>query len=181
TVDQNTGRVPFHNVPSELIERQAQSVGIPLWIVPLPAPCSNAEYLGRLAPIFVRAVAAGARHIVFGDLFLNDIRQFRESSLAGTGLAPVFPLWNLPTVALAKEMLDGGLRAIITCVDLKRLDADFAAGAFGLRALPPNVDACGENGEFHTFVTDGPMFRQPVEVRLGATRQDGNYAYAPLY
>ncbi len=128
TVDESTGRVPFRNVPSELIERQAESLGIPLWRVPLPVPCSNAEYLRRLSPVYARAVDAGAQHIVFGDLFLSDIRQFRESSLAGPGLLPVFPLWDLPTAALAKEMLDGGLRAVITCVDLKRLSADFAAG-----------------------------------------------------
>lgn len=181
TVDESTGSVPVHNVPSELIERQAESLGVPLWRVPLKVPCSNAEYLRRLSPVYARAVETGAECMIFGDLFLSDIRHFRELSLAGSGLSPVFPLWDLPTPALAKEMLDGGLRAIITCVDLKRLDAGLAGEPFGNRAMPPDVDACGENGEFHTFATDGPMFQRPVVVSVRGTHQDERYAYADLY
>lgn len=180
TIGEDTKRVPMHEVEECLIERQAAAAGIPLWTVPLPLPCPNTEYLARLRPVYRRAIEAGVSHIIFGDLFLSDIRRFREQSLEGTGLTPVFPLWRLPTHALAQTMLDAGLLAILTCVDLERLPIQFAGTEFKPAVLPSAVDPCGENGEFHTFVHDGPMFRHPVPVTVQATRTEGRFAYAQL-
>lgn len=180
TVDESSGRVPIHEISRDLIHAQADSLGIPLWTVPLPRPCSNGDYLARMRRIYAEAKSAGADRIIFGDLFLADIRKFREDSLVDSGLTPMFPLWRIPTTSLAREMVDGGLRAILTSVDRKRLPGDCAGRVFGSFELPANVDPCGENGEFHTFAFDGPMFRGRVKVEVQRMHEDECYAYAEL-
>ena len=173
----------MHGVRRDLIEEQAQSLGIPLWTAPLPWPCPNGRYEEVMAEVCRRAVSAGIEAVIFGDLFLADIRAYRERMLAGTGLDPLFPLWGQPTGALAREMLAGGLRARIACIDRKSLDRSFAGREFDLRFLadlPAAADPCGENGEFHTFVYVGPMFRRPIAIEPGALHEDGDFTFADL-
>ncbi len=168
TLNEEFDRVAMHAVRHELLELQAESVGVPLWTVPLPWPCSNEQYEARMRDLCTRALDAGVEAMAFGDLFLADIRAYREKQLAGTGLQPLFPVWQIPTADLARTMIASGLRAKITCVDPKVLPKEFAGRDFDsqfLADLPPGIDPCGENGEFHSFVYDGPGFRQPVDVR----------------
>ncbi len=163
-------RVSMHAVRRVLVEAQAAALGLPLTAIPLPYPCSNEIYEARMREAVTGAVAAGYTHVAFGDLFLEDVRRYREERLAGSGLAPLFPLWGRPTPGLAREMIAGGLRATLTCVDPRQLDASFAGRPFDaalLEALPPAADPCGERGEFHTFAWDGPMFARPVPVAPG--------------
>ena len=170
TFNQSADRVAMHAVRRVLVEQQAAAAGIPLWPVQLPWPCSNEQYESIMSQVCARAVAEGIEGIAFGDLFLQDIRGYREKQLAGTGLKPLFPLWGIPTHALAKEMVDSGLKAVLTCVDTKKLDASFAGRKFDQRllsGLPVEVDPCGENGEFHSFVYAGPMFRSEITVVPG--------------
>jgi uncharacterized protein (TIGR00290 family) len=183
TINEAFDRVAMHAVRRELVERQAQAAGVPLWSVPLPWPCSNAEYESRMADVCRRAVAEGFTAIAFGDLFLRDIREYRERQLQGTGLEPVFPLWNLPTAELAREMMMAGLRAKLTCVDPRVLARDFAGRDFDaqlLADLPATVDPCGENGEFHTFVYDGPMFRSALDIEVGEVVERDGFVFADL-
>lgn len=183
TINEQADRVAMHGVRRELVEEQARSIGIPLWTAPLPWPCPNGRYEQVMGEMCRRAVDAGIEVVVFGDLFLRDIRAYRERMLAGTGLEPVFPLWDLPTASLAREMIAGGLRARLACIDRRVLDASFAGREFDaglLTDLPPGVDPCGENGEFHTFVYDGPMFRQPVVIETGAVHEDSDFTFSDL-
>jgi uncharacterized protein (TIGR00290 family) len=183
TINEAADRVAMHGVRRTLLERQAEASGIPLWSIPLPWPCTNDDYESRMADACRRAVAEGFDTIAFGDLFLRDIRAYRERQLAGSGLTPVFPLWEIPTPALARDMLTGGLRARLSCVDSKALDGGFAGREFDaalLAELPAAVDPCGENGEFHTFCYAGPMFRQPIAVTPGEIRTVGQFVYADL-
>src|ERR1700730_5105987 len=183
TLNSHFNRVAIHGFREELLDAQAASVGLPLWKIPLPWPCSNEDYESRMGTLCERAVAEGFSGFAFGDLFLEDIRAYREKMLAPTGLTPVFPVWGIPTNELARTMIEGGLRARLTCVDLKQLDASFAGREFDelfLCDLPAGVDPCGERGEFHTFVSDGPMFRQPVGCRHDHTVERDGYAYAEL-
>lgn len=176
-------RVAMHAVRRELVEAQALAAEIPLRAVDLPWPCSNADYESLMATACRRAVADGIDTIIFGDLFLPDIREYRECMLLGSGLTPLFPLWQIPTPALAREMIHSGLRARITCVDKKALDASFAGREFDealLSDLPQGVDPCGENGEFHSFAYDGPMFRQPIAVTAGELRDADGFVFADL-
>jgi uncharacterized protein (TIGR00290 family) len=178
-----TDRVAMHAVRRALVEAQAEAAGLPLRAVPLPWPCSNQQYESLMAEACRLAVEDGIDAMVFGDLFLRDIREYRERMLRGSGLQPVFPLWEMPTGSLAREMIRGGLRARITCVDKKSLDAGLAGREFDLAFLadlPPGVDPCGENGEFHTFACDGPMFRRPVPVHLGELREADGFVFADL-
>ena len=173
----------MHGVRRELVEAQAEAIGLPLWSVPLPWPCTNQDYESRMAEACRRAVAEGFDTIVFGDLFLREIREYRERQLAGSGLRPLFPLWDLPTDALARDMIAGGLRARVACVDPKAIDRSFAGREFDgklLAELPAAADPCGENGEFHTFAWNGPMFREPVPVETGEIREIGGFVYADL-
>ena len=168
TINEQADRVAMHGVRRELIEEQARAIGIPLWTAPLPWPCPNERYEQVMGEMCRRAVDAGIECVIFGDLFLEEIRAYRERMLAGTGLEPVFPLWDLPTASLAREMIAGGLRARLACIDRKVLDASFAGREFDaglLSDLPPSVDPCGENGEFHTFAYAGPMFNQETSNR----------------
>ena len=184
TTNEAFDRVAMHAVRRELLEVQAQAVGLPLHVVPLSWPCSNAEYEARMALAVRRAVGDGFTHVAFGDLFLEDVRRYREERLAGTGLEPLFPLWKTKSTAeLAREMIDGGLEARLTCVDPRKLDESFAGRAFDgalLAALPADVDACGENGEFHSFACAGPMFRHPIDVTVGTVVNRDGYVFADL-
>jgi len=184
TVNQEFGRVAMHAVRHELVTSQSQSAGIPLWTVPLPWPCSNDQYEARMRDVCDRAVREGITAMAFGDLFLADIRAYRERQLAGTGLEPIFPVWQLPTRALAEEMIASGLRATITCVNPRVLGGEFAGREFDaalLSDLPSRVDPCGENGEFHTFVHAGPMFSRPISVELGEIVERDGFVFADLF
>jgi uncharacterized protein (TIGR00290 family) len=183
TLNESADRVAMHGVRRSLLEAQATAAGVPLWQIPLPWPCSNEDYEARMADACKRAIAEGFDSIAFGDLFLRDIRDYRERQLAGTGLVPLFPLWELPTALLARDMIEGGIRARITCVDTKALDAGFAGREFDralLGDLPDAVDPCGENGEFHTFVYAGPMFQAEVQIASGVLHEAGAFVYADL-
>lgn len=183
TVNQEYERVAMHGVRQSLLEQQATAVGLPVWHVALPHPCTNDEYERRMRALIARAREAGVSHMAFGDLFLEDIRTYRERQLQGTGLTPVFPLWGTNTRALAYEMIEGGLRAVLTCVDPKRLPADLAGSQFDttlLAHLPSDVDPCGENGEFHTFCHAGPMFDKRIDVDIGATVVRDGFVFCDL-
>lgn len=183
TINEAADRVAMHGVRRELLEAQAESLGIPLWPISLPWPCSNDDYESRMADACRRAVAEGFDTIAFGDLFLRDIREYREKQLAGSGLAPVFPLWELPTAQLARDMIAAGVRARLSCVDTKQIDAAFSGREFDaalLTDLPATADPCGEKGEFHTFVYDGPMFRSPIAIETGATHDYNGFLYSDL-
>lgn len=183
TINEAFGRVAMHGVRREILEAQAAAAGLPLHIVPLPWPCSNDDY-ERLMGDYVRTqVSAGIEAIAFGDLFLDDIRAYREQKLHGTGLKPIFPLWDKPTRALAVEMIDGGLVTYIATVDPKKLDASFAGRVFDrtcLDDLPDGIDPCGENGEFHTCVVAGPMFSHPLAIRPGEVVTRDGFVFADL-
>jgi uncharacterized protein (TIGR00290 family) len=183
TFNEAFDRVAMHAVRSELVELQAKSAGVPLWKVPLPWPCSNEEYEARMREVCARALGEGVRAIAFGDLFLADIRAYREKQLGGTGLEPLFPVWKIPTRELATDMIAAGVRARITCIDPKKLPPEFAGREFDaafLSDLPTGVDPCGENGEFHTFVYAGPMFRSPIPVELGEIVERDGFFFADL-
>jgi uncharacterized protein (TIGR00290 family) len=170
TVNADADRVAMHAVRRSLLEAQAKRLGLPLHVVEIPSPCPNAVYEARMGAAMETARLAGIEHIVFGDLFLQDVREYRERNLAGTGIAPVFPLWGRPTGQLARDMLDAGVRAVLTCVDPNALPSHFSGRAFDealLADLPEQVDPCGERGEFHTFVWDGPGFSSPIDIEIG--------------
>jgi uncharacterized protein (TIGR00290 family) len=172
TFNESADRVAMHAVRHVLVEAQARAAGLPVWPVMLPWPCSNDVYEARMQQAIDRARQDGVTHMAFGDLFLEDIRAYREQKLAGTGIDPLFPIWTTPseTPQLAREMLAGGLRAVLTCVDPKQLDPRFVGRAFDaelLAELPAETDPCGERGEFHTFCWAGPMFRQPISISVG--------------
>jgi len=183
TLNEQFDRVAMHAVRRELVEAQAASAGLPLWPVPLPWPCSNEQYESRMLEVCRRAVKEGIQAIAFGDLFLRDIRAYREKQLSGTGLDPIFPVWELPTRDLAMRMIQAGLRARITCVDPKSLSPSFAGREFDsalLGDLPASADPCGENGEFHSFVYDGPMFQTPIAIRTGGIIERDGFVFADL-
>jgi uncharacterized protein (TIGR00290 family) len=183
TLNEQFDRVAMHAVRRELLELQAESVGLPLWTVPLPWPCSNEQYEARMRDLCARAVAEHVDAMAFGDLFLADIRAYREKQLASTGLTPIFPVWQIPTAELARTMIASGLRAKITCVDPKVLPREFAGRDFDsqfLADLPPQIDPCGENGEFHSFVYDGPGFRQPINITVGEIVERDGFVFADV-
>jgi uncharacterized protein (TIGR00290 family) len=184
TLNEAFDRVAMHAVRRSLLEAQADAAGLPLHVVPLPWPCPNEEYERRMAAAVASLTAAGCTHVAFGDLFLEDVRRYREDRLAGTGLTPLFPLWKTKTTAaLAAEMIAGGVRARLTCVDPRHLDRSFAGRAFDaslLADLPASVDPCGENGEFHTFACDGPMFSRPIAVHTGDVVDRDGFVFADL-
>jgi len=183
TFNQAANRVAMHAVRRSLVEAQAAAAGIPLWDVDLPCPCSNADYERIMRETCEEAVQKGIDHIAFGDLFLTDIRAYREKQLQNSGLQPLFPVWGLPTRELAHAMIKSGVRAKLTCVDPKLLAREFVGREFDeqlLSDLPPNVDSCGENGEFHTFVYAGPMFNQPLPVEVGEIVERDGFVFADL-
>jgi uncharacterized protein (TIGR00290 family) len=174
-------RVAMHGTRRSVLEAQAQLAGLPLWIVPLPWPCANEVYEQQMRDICARAVAEKVDAIAFGDLFLADIRAYREAQLKPTGLEPLFPLWALPTAELARDMVAGGLRAKLTCVDTKQLAPSFAGREFDARLLgelPPPVDPCGEHGEFHTCVYAGPMFTTALPLQAGEIVNRDGFTFA---
>jgi uncharacterized protein (TIGR00290 family) len=176
-------RVAMHGVREALLDAQAASVGLPLVKVRIPSPCPNEDYEREMGKAMAQAGAAGIDHVVFGDLFLADIRAYREAQLARIGMTPVFPLWLRDTAALAREMIAAGMSAVLTCVDPKQLDRSFAGRRFDgalLAALPASVDPCGENGEFHTLVTAGPMFARPIGVRSGEVVERDGFVFADV-
>ena len=183
TMNEAFDRVAMHAVRRRLLEEQSHASGIPLWTVPLPWPCSNDEYESRMRTAVAKAVAEGFTHVAFGDLFLEDVRRYREDRLAGSGLSPIFPIWGIPTDRLAADMIDGGLRAVLTCVNPKHLDRSFAGRQFDrslLADLPAGIDPCGERGEFHSFAYDGPMFNRPVAVTPGEVVDRDGFVFADM-
>lgn len=183
TMNEEFDRVAMHAVRRQLLEEQARAAGVPLLTVPLPWPCSNAEYEARMRAAIGEAVAQGFTHVAFGDLFLEDVRRYREEKLAGSGLEPLFPIWGIPTDQLAAQMIDGGLRAVLTCVNPKHLDQSFAGRQFDhalLADLPAGVDPCGERGEFHSFAYDGPMFNHAIAVSLGQIVDRDGFTFADV-
>ena len=183
TVNEKYQRVAMHAVRVELLQAQADALGLPLWTVPIPSPCPNDVYERAMSAAVARAVGEGFTHMAFGDLFLEDIRRYREEKLAGTGLTPIFPLFGADTTALAREMVAGGLKARLTCVNPKVLDAKFAGRDFDaslLDELPASVDPCGERGEFHSFAYGGPMFSKSIPIRSGDVVERDGFVFADV-
>lgn len=183
TVTETFGRVSMHAVREALLSRQCEAAGLKQTIVPIPFPCPNEIYEARMEAALETAKADGVTHVVFGDLFLEDIRAYREKKMAGSGIAPVFPLWLRPTDRLAREMIAGGLEARLVCIDPKILPKSFAGRAFDaalLGDLPAGADPCGERGEFHTCVIAGPMFRHEIKVKSGEIVERDGFVFADL-
>lgn len=183
TFNSEVNRVAMHAVRRALVEAQAERTGIPLWAVELPWPCSNLEYEERMRAVCQRATAEGIAAVAFGDLFLQDIRDYRVKQLQGSGLEPLFPVWQIPTAQLGRDMIAAGLKAKLTCVDPSKLEKSFAGRDYDqglLTALPPGVDPCGENGEFHTFVYEASVFSGPIRVQTGAVVERDGFVFADL-
>jgi len=180
TVNEAMDRVAMHGVRRSVLEAQARAAGLPLHVVHIPHPCPNDVYEAQMRAAVADACANGFTHAAFGDLFLEDIRRYREEKLAGTGLEPLFPVWGIPTNELAEQMIDGGLRARLACVDTRKLEASFAGREFDrtlLRELPASIDPCGERGEFHSCVYAGPMFKQSIPLEIGETHTVAPYVW----
>jgi uncharacterized protein (TIGR00290 family) len=183
SVTETFGRVSIHGVRQEILQAQCEAVGLPSRIVPIPYPCPNEMYEARMGEAVTKAVQDGITHMIFGDLFLADVRAYREQKLAGTGITPVFPLWGRPTRELAQAMIASGLEAYLATVDLKKLPAEFAGRSFDtqlLANLPDGIDPCGENGEFHTCVVAGPIFTRRIPVTAGERVERDGYGYCDL-
>ena len=183
TINRTVGRVAMHAVREQLLELQAEAVGLSLWKIDIPQKCSDGQYETAMAAAMGGAKAEGIQAVAFGDLFLPDVRAYRELKLAGTGIEPLFPLWGLPTALLAREMVAAGLRATLTCVDPRVLDRSFAGRAFDgrlLDELPAGIDPCGERGEFHTFAWAGPMFRAPIAITVGEIVERDGFVFADV-
>ncbi len=173
----------MHAVRRALVEAQAEQTRLPLWPVELPWPCSNAEYENRMRALCQRAIAEKINAIAFGDLFLQDVRDYRVRQLQGTGLTPLFPVWKIPTDELGREMIAAGVKAKLTCIDPLKLDKSFAGRDYNLELLkdfPAGIDPCGENGEFHTFVWDAPIFSRPVAVVAGQVIERDGFVFADV-
>ncbi|HEX3951262.1 MAG TPA: hypothetical protein VHW95_15505 [Steroidobacteraceae bacterium] len=183
TVNERFDRVAMHGVRSELLDRQIAALRLPAIKVLIPSPCTNEIYEARMGEACAEMKASGIRHIIFGDLFLEDIRAYRERTLGAIGMTPIFPLWGGGTRQLAVNMIDSGLVAHLVCLDPKRIAPEFAGRRFDARLLndlPANVDPCGENGEFHTVVTEGPMFAEPIEVSIGQTVERDGFVFTDV-
>lgn len=183
TVNEAFDRVAMHAVRRRLLERQAAALSLPLHVVTIPNPCPNEVYEERMQAAIAAARSAGVTAIAFGDLFLEDIRAYRERMMDGTGLEPLFPLWGIPTDALAREVIAAGLKAVVTCVDPRKLSPAMAGRTFDadfLGELPPGIDPCAENGEFHTFAYEGPMFSAPIAVRVGEIVERDGFVFADV-
>jgi uncharacterized protein (TIGR00290 family) len=183
TVTDAFGRVSMHGIREELLRAQLEAAGLPAFVLYIPFPCPNEVYEQKMSATLEGARAFGVTHMIFGDLFLADVRAYRERHLAGSGITPVFPVWGRQTAALAREMIGSGLEAHLCTVDLKKLPGSFAGRKFDgslLASLPAGVDPCGENGEFHSFVSAGPMFSRDLTIRVGETIERDGFAYADL-
>ena len=185
TFNDSVDRVAMHAVRRELVNAQAAATSLPLWSVPLPWPCSNEQYAALMSDVIARAAREGITHVGFGDLFLEDVRDYRIKQLSGTGIEPLFPIWGsaADTPALAREMQAAGLKAVLTCVDPKQLDPSFVGRDFDaslLADLPSSVDPCGEKGEFHTFCHAGPMFTKEIPIRTGEVVTRDGFTFADV-
>ena len=183
TVTETFARVSMHGVREDILAAQLEAAGLPLVRVPIPFPCPNEVYEARMAGVLADAKSAGVTQVIFGDLFLEDVRRYREQKLASTGIAPVFPLWQRPTDALAREMIDAGVETYLACVDLKQLSKEFAGRRFDhalLKELPVSADPCGEKGEFHSCVVAGPMLARRIPVAVGEVVEREGFAFADL-
>lgn len=183
SMNETVDRVSMHGVRESVLRQQASAAGLPLITVPLPFPCPNEIYEARMAAAVAAACTEGFTHVAFGDLFLEDVRRYREERLAGTGLTAIFPLWGRPTADLAVEMIRGGLEARLSCIDCRALAPGFAGRAFDdalLQELPAGVDPCGERGEFHTCVTGGPMFAAPLDIINGEVVERDGFVFCDL-
>jgi uncharacterized protein (TIGR00290 family) len=183
TVSETFSRVSMHGVRNELLAAQLDAVGLQPTLVHIPFPCPNDVYESRMETTLAAAKASGVTHVIFGDLFLEDVRAYREQKLAGSGITPLFPLWQRPTAALAREMIEAGVETYLVCVDLKQLPKTFAGRRFDqklLADLPPDADPCGEKGEFHTFVAGGPMLSRKISVQAGDVVEREGFAFADL-
>ena len=183
TVTKAFDRVSMHGVRVELLQRQAKSIGLPLEIIEIPFPCSNAEYEQTMGRFIETAQGNNIENIAFGDLFLEDIRSYREENLKHSGIEPLFPIWGMPTGELSREMINSGMRAVITCIDPKQIPEELVGSEYNERfldRLPETVDPCGENGEFHSFVFDGPMCKEPMEIVVGDTVHRDGFVFADV-
>ena len=183
TYNQAFDRVAMHGVRIDLVSWQAENVSLPIRLIPIPHPCTDEEYAAIMEDFVEGARQEGIDCFAFGDLLLEDVRRYREEKLADTGIEPLFPLWGTPTGELSREMVSGGLRAIVTCLDPQHLPEELAGQAYDaafLDRIPAGVDPCGENGEFHTFAFDGPMFRQPVGIGVGETVSRDGFVFTDL-
>jgi uncharacterized protein (TIGR00290 family) len=185
TFNETVDRVAMHEVRRPLVEAQAEAAGLPLWSVPLPSPCSTERYQAIMSDVIARAAREGITHVAFGDLFLEDVRDYRILQMKGTGIEPLFPIWSSAenTPKLARQMQAAGLQAVIACVDPKQVDRSFAGREFDnalLGDLPASVDPCGEKGEFHTFCYGGPMFASSIKVKLGEKVERDGFSFADL-
>jgi uncharacterized protein (TIGR00290 family) len=183
TINETHQRVAMHAVREDLLQQQAEALNLPLFRVPIPYGCPNELYESRMSQAVAVAINQGVTHMAFGDLFLEDVRQYRERMLESTSLQPLFPIWGRPTRALAEEMIASGHKAVITCVDPKKLPKTFAGREFDssfLSDLPENIDPCGENGEFHSFVYNSPLFKGPIAIQLGEIVERDGFIFADL-
>lgn len=183
TINAEFQRVAMHAVRVSLLQQQADAVGLPLWKIALPYPCSNADYESIMSAFITEILQQGVTHMAFGDLFLEDIRAYRERQLADTGITPIFPLWGLPTDQLGKTLIQAGVKSVLTCVDPKQLAREYCGmpyDHFLLSALPSTVDPCGEKGEFHTFVYDGPMFQYPLNIEISEIVERDGFVFADV-
>ena len=183
TLNTEFNRVAMHSTRREVLEAQAEAAGLPLHVIPLPWPCSNEAYEAAMRTACDNAIASGIKAIAFGDLFLEDIRRYREERLSGTGLTPLFPVWKSDTRALLREMIDAGVKTRIVCIDPKKMPREFAGRDLDeefLRDLPEGIDPCGENGEFHTCVYDGPMFRHAIPIEGGEVVERDGFVFADV-
>ena len=184
TVNKEFDRIAMHGVRVELLLLQAKNLGLPIEIIEIPYPCSNEDYEKIMGQFIQRIKSENIEYIAFGDLFLEDIRKYREEKLNGTGISPVFPIWNIPTDELAREMINSGLKTIITCIDPKQTPIEYAGKEFDesfLDNLPDSVDPCGENGEFHSFVYDGPMFREKLDIKVGDIVHRDDFVFVDIF
>ena len=183
TINKEVDRVAMHGVRVELLKAQAESIGLPVEIIELPDPCTNEDY-ERIMGTFIDMVKAdNIECIAFGDLYLEDIRKYREGQLKDTGIEPIFPIWGIPTDELSNTLIENGIKTVITCVDSKQISEDFAGKEYDqhfLESLPESADPCGENGEFHSFVYDGPMFKEAIKITVGETIHKGQFVFADV-
>jgi uncharacterized protein (TIGR00290 family) len=183
TMSNAADRVAMHAVRRALVEAQADRLGIPIKFIEIPSPCPNEIYEAQMDSAIKAAVADSIEHIIFGDLFLADVRSYREERLAGTGVSPLFPLWNRPTDALAKALIERDVRAVVTCVDPAQIPASFVGRFFDaslLADLPADVDPCGERGEFHTFVFDAPGFSSAIDIEIGGVVERDGFVFCDV-
>lgn len=183
TVTSNYDRVSMHGVRTELLRRQSKSLGLPLIEVEIPAKCTNEIYEAKMREAMSRVKASGVEHVIFGDIFLEDVRKYREEKLSGTGISPVFPLWGEKTSNLAHDIIESGIRARVSCLDPEKLNRNLGGALFNedfVESLAENVDPCGENGEFHTFVESSPLFSKPIAISVGESVQRDRFLYTDL-